>query len=149
MTDEDDDLLDRLRQVAAEADPVPDVVAASARAAFETRRLDEELLELLHDSDVNAGALTRGPGDGPRLLSYEWGDVSLELQLRSTQDGVAVRGVVVGASAAVRLEPFGAEAVDTTIDGAGWFAATLPVVPFRVRVTAESGTPASTGWISP
>src|SRR5262249_46475986 len=57
-THEDEALLERLRAICAEVDPVPDLVFQAARAAFTLRRLDAELAELVLDSaDEPAGAV--------------------------------------------------------------------------------------------
>ncbi len=68
----DDDLLATLGQALAAADPMPDHVAAGARAAFTWRTIDAELAELVFDSanelagvrseDVNRQVTFQAPG---------------------------------------------------------------------------------------
>jgi len=79
-------LLDRLREAADEADPVPDFVIAAGQAAFALRRLDAELAELVRDSADERAGLIAVRGDGEvRLISFETGPVAVELQV--TQRG--------------------------------------------------------------
>ena len=75
---DDTALLLRLGAIAAEVDPVPDLVLEAGRAAFLLRRLDAELAELVADSATDRAGV-RGGDD--RLLSFEAGETSLELQV--------------------------------------------------------------------
>jgi hypothetical protein len=61
-------LEDLLREAAAGMDPVPASVARYASEAFTLSRLDQDLAELIDDSWVDAGALTRG--DATRMLTF-------------------------------------------------------------------------------
>jgi hypothetical protein len=143
----DDELLDQLRRIAGEVDPAPELVAESARAAFSTRRLDDELAELLNDSDVAASAV-RGERSGPRLLSFESGPVSLELQIEDVRDRLVLRGVAVGTVGAAEVETTTTGPRAAAIDEMGWFRIEgLPVEPLRVRVWSAAGTSVTTGWI--
>lgn len=70
--EEDDALLERLRGVIGEVDPVPPLVLAAAREAFDWRDVDAELARLVADSaEQDAMALAvRGHGD-VRTLTFE------------------------------------------------------------------------------
>jgi hypothetical protein len=149
MTDEpggpldaaDERLLARLRDVAAEYDPVPADVLAAARAALTTRRLDEELAALVADSAL-ADAGVRAARPEVRLLTFEAADVSLELQVEYRDDRVSVRGLVTGAAGDAVVEVAG-ERHAVPIDE-GWFAVTgLPRGATRVSV---AGT--TTSWVN-
>jgi hypothetical protein len=145
----DDELMDRLRRIANEVDAPPDLVAESARAAFATRRLDDELAELLHDSDVTASAGTRGAEPGPRLLSFESGEVSLELQIEDAGDRLVLRGLVIGAVGDVEVETATTGSHPAAVDENGWFRVdALPAERLRVRVRTTSGQAVTTGWIA-
>jgi hypothetical protein len=146
----DDELMAHLRRIANEVDAVPDLVTDSARAAFSTRRLDDELAELLHDSYATTSANVRLEQPGPRLLSFEVGEVSLELQIEELNGRLSVRGMAVGTigDAEVQMATAGPHVV--AVDEQGWFrVGELPVEPLRVRVHAEDGTTVTTGWIRP
>lgn len=141
----DDELLDRLRAAAEQADPVPDLVLRQARAALATRDLDAELAELAFDSEVAAGAVR---GGDVRLLSFGSARVSVELQAEYEDGRVTLRGLVTGATGDAVIETAGERHV-RPIDPDGWFTATgLPRAATRVKVTAADGTTVTTGWTS-
>src|SRR5260370_33838830 len=73
----DEEILARLRRIMAEADPVPGPLLGAARAVFGLRDLDARVAELVRDSLVDS-PVTAVRGDGPRLLSFEAGDVVIE-----------------------------------------------------------------------
>ena len=128
----DDELLARLRNAANELDPVPEHVLAAARAAITTRRLDEELAELIADSALVESAV-RAAGGEVRLLSFEAADVSLELQVEYQGDEVSVRGLVTGTAGEAVVEVAGTRHAVRIDDG--WFAVTgLPRGATRVSV---------------
>ncbi|WP_158847755.1 hypothetical protein [Saccharothrix deserti] len=144
----DDDILERLRHAAAAVDPVPDLVTRSAQAALSTRRVDEELAELVADSELLAAGRVRAPDDDVRLLSFETAGVSVELQVEYAGGLVSMRGLVSGASGEAVVEVAG-ERHAVPIDEEGWFVATgLPRGATRVRVTAVDGTAVVTRWTS-
>ncbi|MGI5214785.1 hypothetical protein [Plantactinospora sp. CA-290183] len=152
---DDDLLMAELRRIARSADPPPELVLATGRSALSTLRLDEELAELVADSEVTPGQLVRGD-ETIRLLSFEYGSVQIELQIETPPEstgpsrsaGRTLRGLVTGASGAVGVEtPEGERGA--VLDAQGWFGMPeLPPGPLRVRVTIADGTPVRTGWIS-
>ena len=145
----DDELMEQLRRIAIEVDAAPDLVAESARAAFSMLRVDDELAQLLHDSDVTTSAAVRGAQPGPRLLSFESGEVSLELQLDAVHGRLVLRGIAIGTVGDAEVETMTTGARVAAIDDKGWFRVEArPVEPLRVRVRTESGAAVTTGWIS-
>jgi hypothetical protein len=135
-----EELMARLRNAAAELDPVPAHVLAAARAALDTRRLDEELAALVADSAL-ADAGVRAADAEVRLLSFEAADVSLELQVEYRGDDVSVRGLVTGATGDAVIEVAG-ERHTAPVDE-GWFAVTgLPRGATRVHIG-----PIVTSWV--
>jgi len=141
----DDELLARLRNAANELDPVPEHVLAAARAAITTRRLDEELAELIADSALAGAVGVRAAGEEVRLLSFESADVSLELQVEYQGAEVAVRGLVTGATGEAVVEVAGTRHAAPIDDG--WFAVTgLPRGATRVSVPGPAG-PVVTSWV--
>src|SRR2546430_16960176 len=76
----DDLLIDELRSVVAELDPVPDRVLAAARGSFTWRTIDVELAPLPYDSvmDEDRRALVPTGGEA-RLLPFEAPGLSVEL----------------------------------------------------------------------
>lgn len=142
----DDELMGELRDAAALADPVPDLVLRSARAALSTRRLDEELAELVLDSESAIAGQVRADDPAVRLMTFETPRVLVELQIEYSGGRVSLRGLVTGAVGDVVVEAAG-EHRTLPISEEGWFVTTgLPRGATRVRVTAEDGSAVTTSW---
>ena len=140
----DEALLARLRRIAAEADPVPEMVIQAARSAFGLRELDAELVR---DSAVDVPATTVR-GAAPRLLSFEFGDVAVECEITERALRRDILGQLVGANAAgVAAEVPGAAAVTVPVDERGRFSVRdLPAGPVRLRCRLADGTTVVTSW---
>ena len=102
----DDELIARLRRVAARADPVPEALLAAASAAFGLRELDVRVAELVRDSAVGASA-TAVRGLGARMLSFEAADAVIECEVTARGSRRDVIGQLVGAVAAAPAGPGG------------------------------------------
>jgi len=150
MTDiSDDELLDRLRVVTDEVDPMPEVVLASARAAFALRTLDADLAELVRDSaEEERGGLiaVRGEGDA-RLISFETGAVAVELQVTergALRDLVAqVSGVDIGRAEVetpTSRYPTALEDSLVSVDG-------VPAGHMRLHLHTTQGRDLVTSWV--
>jgi hypothetical protein len=144
-----DPTLDRLRSVASVADPVPELVMESARAAFSLRRIDAEIAELLHDSAVDADlVLVRGPSDA-RMLSFAVGEVAVEMQLTETQPGFfSLLAFVTGASGEVKVEHSGGVLVAVLDDAGRLLVDDIPAGRLRLDLVADDGTAVTTSWIT-
>jgi hypothetical protein len=146
----DDELITRLRSVAEQVDPPPELVLEAARAAFLMRRIDAELAELVLDSAVDAGpVLVRSAvDDGVRMLSFETGTISIEVQVTGVDGGRSLLGLVTGASGTVEVETTaGRHAVP--IDTLGRFAVMdVPQGAVRLHLVADDGTAVTTSWVS-
>jgi hypothetical protein len=148
VTDSDDQLMDRLRLMAARIEGRPRLVDDSARAALATRRLDAELAELVLDSapeEVVAGV--RG-NQQTRLVSFQAATVTVELQVHESADRLALRGLVSGATGRVVVETTREQRV-ASIDSDGWFAiGDLPRGSLRLRLQDADGAAVTTSWMS-
>lgn len=141
---DEEELMSRLRRIGSQIDQVPGFVLDNARAAFLTRRIDEELAELVMDSSV-AGSQVRGDGEHVRLLSYHHADVLLEIKLDYSGELVALSGLADGVSGEVEVEQGGERRIlPIGVDGA--FTAELPHGPVRFRLLAHDGTTMTTSW---
>lgn len=143
----DDDLMARLRGIAARADPVPEALLVAASAAFGLREIDVRVAELLRDSESDAPAVAvRGPG--PRLLSFEAADVVIECEVTARGAQRDVIGQLVGAVATLlQAQVAGTAAVDATPDAHGRFSARdLPAGLFQLRCSLADGTTLVTSW---
>lgn len=145
---EDDVLLARLRELAAAADPVPPVVVEAALVAYETRDLDAELADLVADSAVDRPAAVVRGDDGPRLLSFELADVSVELEVTPGPAGSRrLLGQVAGAVVRRLVLDAADGARDLTADELGRFQADgVPAGPVRVRGELDDGRRVATRW---
>ena len=149
MSSRDDILLDQLRRIAARSDRPPEYVDAAARAALSTRRLGEELAELVADSESLVGAsAVRDDGPPLRLLTFQTSVVSIEVQVERVAGRRSVRGQVSGASGEVTVET-ATRTHHVPIDERGWFMIDdLPDGVVRLRLHADDGSPVTTSWVS-
>ena len=148
--DTDDILIGQLRRIGDQADPPPPTVLEAARAAFLMRRIDAELAELVLDSDVDAGpvAVRAGQMDAVRMLSFESGTVSVEVQVTDVEGTRSLLGLVSGASGPVEMETMAGRS-SVQPDSLGRFS--IPAVPpgtVRLHLTADDGTAVTTSWVS-
>jgi hypothetical protein len=143
----DDELIARLRRVAARADPVPEALLAAASAAFGLRELDVRVAELVRDSAVGASA-TAVRGLGARMLSFEAADAVIECEVTARGSRRDIIGQLVGTVAtALQVQVARARAVDVRVDSRGGFSiADLPAGPFRLRCSLADGTTLMTSW---
>ncbi|TWP47503.1 hypothetical protein FKR81_31560 [Lentzea tibetensis] len=138
----EDELLQRLRAVASEVDGVPDHVNLAAEAALGTRRLDEELAELIADSAEHTPQLVRDASD-IRMLSFRAGAVGIEIEIDDR-----LRGLVTGARGTVTIETPGGT-TEAELDERGWFTADIPeAATVRLKITADDGTGVVTSWFT-
>jgi hypothetical protein len=80
-TDSDDDaLVGELRRVLALVDPVPEPAQLAARLAIEWRSIDAELAALVHDSSTDVPALALRGTAGPRALTFEALELTIEIE---------------------------------------------------------------------
>jgi hypothetical protein len=143
----DDELMARLSEVAAVADPVPEALLSAARAAFGLRELDARVAELIRDSAVDVPATAvRGPG--PRMLSFESGEVAIECEVTPDAAGRDIFGQLVGGTApAVDAQVPGQPLVTAAVDADGCFSIRgLPAGPARLRARLTDGTTLITSW---
>ncbi len=159
MVFEDDDaLLDRLRRVAAEADPMPPAVLIAADAAIETRNLDDLLAALVadsrHSATGDAPVLVRAgePGtDQERLLSYAAAEeVRIDLAVQPEDGAPALIGQLTGAAAeGCRLERPDGTTTPVQTDDLGRFLLTdLAPGLVRLRCRSASGSSVVTEWLT-
>jgi hypothetical protein len=148
----DERLLDALRELTARVDPVPPDVVDAARSAIAWRRMDAELAELLYDSVEDQAALAgvRSEG-GPRLLTFEAAEISVELEVTPSGDERRLVGQIVPPGEARLQVRHPAGVVEVTADALGRFATgALPAGPVSIRLEpAGAGHgPVETGWVA-
>lgn len=152
MTDAPDPLERALREALAQLDPVPPHVVAAARAAYTWRTIDDELAALAFDSAADA-ELAGVRGSGPRALTFEVGEVVIDVEVVETADLRGVRGQVAGLAAPLPVLELQTpdRSMPLALDDLGRFAAAdVPPGPVRLRCTFATDTgrpPVSTEWV--
>jgi hypothetical protein len=155
--DADEALLGRLRAAAQAGDGVPDHVLEAARAAFALRDLDAQLAILVSDSaDVPAATggdlvLMRGDGE-PRALTFEAGEVTVDLEVTGEDGGLRMVGLVAGlvsdaAPGELTVEYDDGTALRADLDQLGRFATDVRPGRARLRLPGAHG-PVVTPWTS-
>lgn len=138
--DPDDLLLDELAALLApQHEPPPDVLHA-ARETFTWRMVDAEIAALVYDSLLDDDRTGVRSADQPRTMTFESGDVSVELEVDRTSGARRLIGQVVPAQA-VDLElhvvdPGAAEEPTTSVATRAdeWGRFTLPLPDARSRI---------------
>jgi hypothetical protein len=148
----EDLLVERLRRIAAQLDPVPESLGFAARELLTWRRVDAELAELLSDSELDEAQPAAVRGDrGTRALSFEADGLTIELDV--LLDGTRRRLVgqlVPPAVASIELQT-AAERQTLSADSHGRFHAEgLAAGRLRLRVSDHpaSSRPVETSWIT-
>jgi len=136
--DDDDALVADLRRVLSIVDPVPPHAQLAARVAIEWRTLDAELAALVHDSAVDEPALALRGAAGPRALTFEAPELTIEIEAepQSPADGGELRlvGQLIPAQAAEIAIRNGDELLLSRADERGRFdAAGLTPGPLSLR----------------
>ena len=146
----DEDLIRRLRRIAAEADPVPDSLYAAARAAFALRDVDARVAELVRDSALDPPLVAvRAPRDSDaRMLSFEAVDTVIECEITVRGGTRDISGQLSGTPAtSVEAEVAGQPPVRADVGAHGFFAVQgLPPGPFRLKCQLADGTMIATTW---
>lgn len=145
---DDEALMGQLREALRRRDAVTPRSRDAARAAFTWRTVDEELLQLSHDSLAADAALVRGPADAAeaRIVSFEGDDIGVELEIGPDQ---VIGQLLPGHAGSVTLQSPNSPERTVAADAAGFFEfAELPSGPVRLRVEV-AGRVLTTGWLSP
>ncbi len=147
MMADDEALMSELRQALRSREAVTQRSREAARAAFTWRTIDEELLELSHDSLAGAQALVRGPAEvvEARVVSFEGQGISVELELEA---GHLIGQVLPGQSGSVTVQSPSSAQVTVEVDDAGLFEILeLPPAPLRLRLEL-GGRVLTTAWLT-
>jgi hypothetical protein len=145
-----DPLLDELRNLFAQDDPIPPVVTQTARAALGWRRLDADLAELLSDSslDTEALALARGAGTALRSVSFSAGPLTIDVEIHGEGADRTVLGQL-SLPVQARIELHTTDEAATTAtesDKLGRFRLKLPAAS-SIRLRVAIGDPDGPNWI--
>jgi hypothetical protein len=144
--DDDDELLEVLREALTTAREMPAGFVEAGKAAYAWRTIDAELAALTYDSawETEELSLTRSESAQLRTLTFASDGLTIELELTPHE----VLGQISPPQAGtVRLTP---DNTTLPIDDLGFFIVRpVPHHPFRVSCETTTGTTVLTGWISP
>ncbi|TDE00107.1 carboxypeptidase regulatory-like domain-containing protein [Jiangella asiatica] len=147
---DDEQLLDRLREVLEATDPPPPALVDAAKASLAWRTVDAELAELVADSTTELAAAVRA-ADPPRLLTFTAGETIVVLEVVGDADARRVMGQILApAPAAVEVRhAAGALSVDADADGR-FRAAAVPAGPISVTCRFPDGARPTvvTSWVT-
>jgi hypothetical protein len=137
---------DELSRAVMAHDRVPDDVVGAAKASFAWRSVDDELAALVYDSADDTPALVGVRGGSARQLTFEAGELTIELEV-----GGATRGVVG------QLSPAQAASIEFRHDGGSAFVDTdalgrfgierVPDGPVSLRLLPAGGGRVATDWV--
>ncbi|WP_157371547.1 hypothetical protein [Angustibacter sp. Root456] len=137
-----DPVLDALAALHDQLDPVPEVVSQSARAVFELRDLDAELVPL-----VESMATTPVRGGEDSWLSFALDGLEIDLGSRRERHGWQLVGQVTGPVRELAVHTLaGTEPV--ALDAHGRFRAAVSARTLSLRLTTPDGRRLRTQWVS-
>ena len=141
---DDEALLAELGAALRYAGPAPETVVSDGRAAWTWRGIDTELelAQLVLDSSLDEAAAVRGAA--PRLLVFDGGTLSLEVEVG---EDALLGQLLPPATGDVAL--IAADGTETTVstDDVGCFSLPLPSGPARLRARTTEGD-LLTDWLA-
>jgi len=146
---DDEALVQELREAVAARASVPDHAMESAKAAFDWRYVDDELelLTLSYDSLLAGSPGVRGPAlDTTRMLVFDGEQLTIDLELGAEM----LMGQIVPARLdRVFLECADRRTVECHVDDAGFFLLRRPDRgPIRLKCQHGEGAGVVTEWIT-
>ncbi len=148
----DDEVLSLLKRAVEEHDPVPADAVRAAKEAWTWRTIDAELAALTYDSVVDEERLAGVRGAATtRALSFEAGELVVDLEVTDDGDGLRIRGQLAPAGPAAVLLEFsdGRAPVVMLTDELGRFGAER-TAPGVARLRVEPGVVGGlvTDWVA-
>jgi hypothetical protein len=145
---DDEELLGLLAEMLDGEQTVPTGALEAAHLAFSTRRLDEELAELLYDSsDEPALAGMRG-SPGRRQVSYKIGELIIDCEVEGRMLVGQVTGQQPDKPVLLDLVDVAGTRTRLDVDGRGRFVALLPGPgPVRLRCRHGRRRDSLTPWL--
>lgn len=144
----DERLLDALRELLERSAPLPARVVEMAKESYTWRTVDAELAELTRDSLVDPAVGSVRGATTPRTMTFEAGDVSIEIEVAVSGENRRMLGQIVPPQPA-RIE-VRQDDVTRTIDAdvVGRFVVDgLTTRPLRLRCHLPGRRPVVTEWV--
>ena len=146
---EDDELLELLRDALAQPREVPARFVEAGKATFAWRSIDAELAALAYDSVADPAAFagaTRADHAAIRELTFAFRDATVHVQIAR---GGLHGQVVPPRPGEVEVLVEGQAPRRATVDEQGWFSfAPLPHTAFRLLWRIAGGGTAMTDWLT-
>jgi len=143
---DDEKLIEALRDALTSAGEVPEAFVEAGKAAFAWRTIDAELAALTYDSALEPMAI-RSESAILRSLTFASDGWTIEVEL--TPD-VVLGQLDPPEAGTVSARGEGGKLATAEIDDLGFFGLRpVPDAPYRLVCTTTSGTTIMTGWITP
>ena len=146
---DDDELLELLRDALAEQREVPARFVEAGKATFAWRSIDAELAALAYDSVTDPSAFagaTRADHAAIRELTFAFRDATVHVQIGR---GGLHGQVVPPRPGEVEVHVQGRPPRTAPVDEQGWFSfAPVPHTPFRLVWRITGGGTAMTDWLT-
>jgi hypothetical protein len=139
-------LIEQISAAFDELPPVPPVLHSAALEAFQWRRADVEIAELLFDSASEELVGVRGTSTDRRSFRYRAGDFVIRVHLTAATMIVMLEPPLSVACRIASGERGEATIVDHRTDELGELVIDVPNLPVRVELDLPGGTVA-TPWI--
>lgn len=145
-----DPLIEELRSLFANDDPVPPLVTETAKASLGWRRLDADLAELLADSSLDSESLAaaRGTKATVRSVSFSAQSLTIDVEIHGEGTDQTILGQLSPpARTAIEVQTVD-EAAPTAIesDDLGRFRVKLPAAG-AIRLRLAIGDPQESSWV--
>jgi hypothetical protein len=142
VPDPDAELLAIVSSVYNSLDPVPELVSQAARAAFELRDLDAQLLPL-----VESVATTAVRGEQDQWVSFALDGLEIDLGSHRDSHGWRLTGQVTGRVSAMTVQTM-AGSQDVEVDDYGRFRAAVNARTLCLRLQTPDGRRMRTQWVT-
>jgi len=145
--DDDESLLEDLREALQDMAPLPPEVVAAAKSLYAWRTVDAELAALLYDSDLDEALLARVRSDVPagRILRYEGPGLAIEVDVAG--DGL-IGQVLPPQSLGIEVEVPAGAGSRIEADNLGRFLIKpVPASVMRLRSRTAEGISFTTPWV--
>jgi hypothetical protein len=149
LTRDDIQLLAEIRELYDEIDPMPPEVVAAAKASLVWRDVDAIVAEIIEDTALTGTTGVRSAPGGPRLVTFEAEQLTVEVEVTASGDHRRVLGQLVPpASATVTVRwPDGSRSAEA--DELGRFAVEgVPSGPVSIVCAAPDTAPVATSWLT-
>jgi hypothetical protein len=142
-----EEFYERLAAVVVSRDSVPPEVVAAAKASFAWRTVEDDLAELVYDSAESRGVLSGVRGSSARQMTFERGDLAVELEVGGGSPVTVVGQVVPPQRVRIEIRHLDGSMYALADDLGRFDVASAPAGPVSLRFELESGKRVATTWV--